>query len=268
MLSRRSWIRIAHACFLLFALQACQGSKPAAEPKEDKLVVFAAASLRDVFTSMGEAFKGTHAGVELVFNFAGTQELRTQVEHGAAVDVFASADQRLMDELVSAGHVQTPVIFTRNEPVIVVAKSAPAIQSINDLPQSHRIVIGTPEVPIGHYTLQILDLASQKLGSDFRTRVESKVVSRELNVRQVLAKVTLGEANAGIVYRTDAQSSKNAVSVITIPSEMNVIADYPIATMTKAVHPKLAREWVAFVLSSAGQAALQSAGFLAPVSGP
>ncbi len=249
-------------------------SEPAAEPlvhvepappAEDQLVVFAATSLRDAFTAMGAEFERAHPGVTLTFNFAGTQELRTQLEQGAAVDVFASADQAHMAALVEASRASAPVVFARNEPVIVAATEfADRLHGIADLPSAERIVIGTPEVPIGRYTLQILDRASATLGADFRTRVEARVVSRELNVRQVLAKVRLGEAQAGVVYRTDAQSAQGQVAVVTIPPELNVIAEYPIAIVTDAAHPTLARAFVDFVQAAGGQAALRSAGFLAP----
>lgn len=247
--------------FLAF-LAGCKPSAPA--PREETLVVFAAASLREAFTALSTDFERTHPGVEVIFNFAGTQELRTQLEHGATVDVFAAADQRHMDELVRASRATNPVTFAHNEPVIVVShESAGAIRSLADLPSAARIVLGTPEVPIGRYSLQILERARATLGSDFRARVEAKVVSRELNVRQVLTKVSLGEAQTAIVYRTDALSAPGRVSVVPIPPEINVTADYPIAVVTSALHPKLARAWVDLVLSPEGQRALASAGFAA-----
>lgn len=250
---------------LIPMLGGCKRSDPTPAAREDSLVVFAATSLRDVFTTMGDDFKRAHPGVDLTFNFAGTQELRTQLEHGAAVDVFGSADQRHMDELVRASRASSPVVFARNEPVLVVAtEAATSIRGLADLPSASRIVIGTPEVPIGRYTLQILDRAAATLGADFRSRVEARVVSRELNVRQVLTKVSLGEAQAGLVYRTDAQSTRNRVTIVTIPPDINVIAEYPIAVVTGAAHPELARAWVEFVLSTDGQRALRGAGFLAP----
>ena len=265
------------ATVLVVGVGGCKRTAAPAAAAEDKLVVFAATSLRDVFTALGADFKRTHPGVELTFNFAGTQELRTQIEHGAAVDVFASADQRHMDELLRATRVKAPVVFARNEPVIVVTKeAAPSVHGLGDLPSLARLVVGTPEVPIGRYTLQILDRASTTLGSDFRARVEAKVVSRELNVRQVLLKVSLGEAQAGIVYRTDTQAvqgkaaaqsnaaTQDKVSVVTIPADLNVIASYPIALVTGTQSPGLARAWVDFVLSSAGQTTLSQAGFLPP----
>ncbi|WP_438008768.1 molybdate ABC transporter substrate-binding protein [Sorangium sp. So ce321] len=256
----------------LVSAGGCQRSEAPPAGREDRLVVFAAASLRDVFTTMGEDFERAHAGVEVTFNFAGTQELRAQLEQGAAVDVFASADQRHMDELVRSGRAVSPAVFARNEPVIVVAReSAGTIRGLADLPAATRIVIGAPEVPIGRYTQEILDRASMSMGADFRARVEARVVSRELNVRQVLAKVRLGEAQAGVAYRTDARAAQAAqaaqaapddVSIVAIPPDINVIAGYPIAVVVGAAHPGLARAWVDLVLSEAGQGALQRAGFL------
>ncbi len=218
---------------------------------DDKLVVFAAASLRDVFTALLQDFKH-----EVIFNFAGTQELRTQLEHGALADVFASADPRHMDALVKAGKVSAPIVFARNALVVVVPKDS-ALAAFEQLPDVQRIVVGAAEVPAGRYTQAVLERA----GEDFRARVEAKVVSRELNVRQVLTKVALGEAEAGIVYRTDVTG---AVKALPIPSELNVVAEYPIAVTTGAPHAALAKAWVELVLSDAGKRRLAEAGFLAP----
>lgn len=279
---RSRWVRAARlfpVSLAVLGVIACRGADPApatspapaqsaapAAATEHELVVFAAASLRDAFTGLGDDFKRSHAGIQLTFNFAGTQELRTQLEQGATVDVFASADQKHMQELVAAGRVTGPVVFARNEPVLVVAKdAAEKIHGLADLPSAERIVIGTPEVPIGRYTLQILDRAAASLGADFRSKVEAKVVSRELNVKQVLAKVRLGEAQAGVVYRTDAKSVAE-VTTLEIPQDVNVIAQYPIAIVKDAPHPGLARAWVELVVSDAGQATLKNAGFLPPAA--
>ena len=129
------------------------------------------------------------------------------------------------------------------------------------LPKATRLVVGTPEVPIGAYTLQILDKVKARYGPDFRARVEAKIVSRELNVRQILNKVSLGEADAGIVYRTDARAAKDAVQVIDIVPDLSVVAEYPIAAALKAPAPDLAKEWVELVTGPSGQAALADFGF-------
>jgi molybdate transport system substrate-binding protein len=243
---------------------------PAASPApaaRDTLVVFAAASLRDAFGSLKTEFAKTHPNLDITFNFAGTQELRAQLEHGASVDVFASADRKNMNELETASRVTKPVVFARNEPVIVVAKErASAVTGLADLPKLDKLVIGVPDVPIGHYTAQILSNANKTLGADFSSKFEKKVASGELDVRQVLAKVTLGEADAGIVYRTDANTAKDKVGIVTIPADVNVIAEYPIAVVAAAPHPAPAGEWLKFLLSPAGQELLGTAGFLAPAA--
>ena len=129
-------------------------------------------------------------------------------------------------------------------------------------PRVTRIVIGAPEVPIGGYTVRILHNAATKLGADFPGRVEAHVVSRELNVRQVLAKVTLGEADAGVVYRSDALTAGDKVRIVAIPTDANVLGAYPIAALKAAPHPELARRWIDLVRSPAGVAALHEAGFV------
>jgi molybdate transport system substrate-binding protein len=268
-ISRRSWLRVfafeLGLASLLLGTACSKKRGESAAPREEKLVILAAASLRDVFTTLGAQFERAHPGVHVMFNFAGSQELRTQLEHGAPADVFASADTSHMDALVTAGRAVKPVIFARNEPVIVVApESARTVRGIYDLPSLERIVVGAEEVPIGRYTSKILDNACRSSGADFRARVEAKVVSRELNARQVLAKVQLGEAEAGFVYRTDANATGKGLGIVAIPPEMNVIAEYPLAVIENAAHPRLARAWVEWLLSPEGLAVLVRAGFIAP----
>ena len=227
-----------------------------------QLTVFAASSLRDAFQDLGRNLEQQHPGTSVSFNFAGSQELRTQVEHGARADVLASADPRTLRALAGAGLSLEPQVFARNEPVIVVPVGNPAgIDALADLPRARRLVVGAPEVPIGEYTVRILEAASRRYGPAFGAAVESRVASRELNVRQVLAKVALGEADAAIVYRTDALVSRGAVEVISIPPELNVVAEYPIAVLRGAPQAGLARAFVELVLSSAGQAVLARHGF-------
>src|SRR3954451_9595981 len=137
-----------------------------------ELDVYAASSLREAFAELGKRFEAQHPGTKVLFNLAGSQELRTQIENGAPADVFASADQKHMQALVAQKLAQGPKVFARNEPVLVVPRGNPAkISGLEDLPKAQRIVIGIPEVPIGAYTLRILDAASKRYGQDFRTRV-------------------------------------------------------------------------------------------------
>jgi molybdate transport system substrate-binding protein len=260
----RAWAR---GVALGGATVAC-GAAPGSNGAGGELVVFAASSLGDAFTVIGEDFERAHAGVDVSFDFAGTQQLRTRLEHGAAADVFASADPQDMVELVAAGRVDAPRRFAENEPVVVVApEAASVVRSLADLAHAERVVIGSEEAPIGRYALQILDRAGAAMGDDFRARVEARVVSREPDVRQVLARVRMGEAQAGIVYRTDAKIAGDEVVVVPIPPEVVVVAEYPIAVVTGTREPELARAFVEHLLAADGRRRLEEAGFRAPSAG-
>ena len=217
---------------------AAPGGPPAAE-----LVIFEAASLKDAFAKLAQKFEADHPGTKVISNAAGSQELRAQLQHGASADVFASADRKHMEALVADGLVHPPAVFACNEPVLVVrAALAATVKTFADLPRVDRLVVGAPDVPIGAYTAQILAKAASRYGGDFAARVEARVVSRELNVRQVLAKVVLGEADAGIVYRSDvAALPAGKVQVVAIPADLNVTAQYPISILKQAPQPALAR---------------------------
>lgn len=262
-------MKVAHQLSFVLGLSVfvgCSTPHPSKSVQMQSLSVFAAASLRGPFTALGEQFRSENPGVVINFNFAGTQELRTQIEHGAKADVFASADLRHMNELAETKQVQSSTVFVHNEPVIVVAKeNAPQVKSLADLPSLERIVVGVPEVPIGRYTLQILERASALYGADFKTRVEAKICSRELNVKQVLAKVTLGEAQAGIVYRSDVVSLLDKVTIVPIDSKLNAICEYPIALVSSSTNPELGQRFISFVFSTDGQARLSKAGFSSPL---
>jgi molybdate transport system substrate-binding protein len=241
---------------------ALAGGAALAEPPRRELVVFEAASLKDVFARLAKRFEADNPGVAVIANAAGSQELRAQIVHGAAADVLASADRNVMDTLVARKLVEAPAVFACNEPVVVVRTGLSELSKLADLPRAERIVVGALDVPIGSYTRQILDKVGAKLGADFVRRVEARIVSHELNVRQVLAKVVLGEADAGIVYRSDALVAGGKVRVVEIPRELNVTAEYPIATLHAAPNAELARRFVALVRSPDGVAALREAGFV------
>jgi molybdate transport system substrate-binding protein len=227
-----------------------------------EVVVFAAASLREVFEMMGPAFEKRHPNVKVRFNFAGSQDLRVQIDQGAKVDVFASADGKHMNLLAAKDMVVEPVVFARNRPVVVVPKNNPArLRSFADLPKAKHLVVGATEVPIGAYTDTILRAAEKVYGKAFHEQVLARIRSRELNVRQVLTKVVLGEADAGIVYKTDALTVPDKVQIIEIPAPINIVAEYPIAVLKAAPEPELARAFVKLVLSKEGQETLASAGF-------
>jgi len=224
-----------------------------ARAADREVVVFAAASLREAFAEIGQRFERDHPGVKVVFNLAGSQELRTQIENGARADLFASADLKHMKALQDGKLAGPSRVFARNQPVLVVPKGNPAgLHDFKDLPKARHIVLGVPEVPIGAYSLRILDAASKQYGADFRAKVESKVASREMG---------LGEADAAIVYRTDFAAAGQKVEMIPIPEAINVEAEYPIAAVTHAKEPALAKEFVELTLSPAGQEVLSRFGF-------
>lgn len=262
MTTRRAWLGLGSVAVL--GLLLVGRLVPAfAEPPPTRLTVFAAASLQDVFRGLEPAFEAAHPGVDVVFSFAGSQELRMQIEHGAPADVFASADEALFAPLQAANLVEAPVTFATNRLVLVASAARKAtLTRFEALPTATRIVLGAPEVPVGRYAGQALE----RMGGDFRARVEARVVSRELNVRQVLAKVRMGEADAGIVYATDARSAGDAVGVVPVPDAAQVLARYGVAVAyTKPASARdAARAWVALLTGPEGQAALTAAGFGAP----
>ena len=258
-MNRRAFVRVS----LIVASVGTQVFSTQARAAEAQdLTVFAAASLREVFQSIALTFEKQHPNLKVRFNFAGSQDLRVQIEQGAKVDVFASADWKHMKSLATQGLVAEPRVFARNLPVVVVPKNNPAkVATFADLAKVTHLVVGAPEVPIGAYTENIFAAAEKLNGKAFADKVRANVRSRELNVRQVLTKVALGEGDAGIVYKTDALTMPDKVQVIEIPSAINVVAEYPIAALKAAPHAELAREFVKLVLSKEGEKVLTAAGF-------
>jgi molybdate transport system substrate-binding protein len=250
----------------LLCLSACASNAPqpaSTSPASQRaLTVFAAASLTESFDEMANAFEASHPGVEVMLNFAGSNTLRAQIEAGAQADVFASANTKEMDALVANGLVRdAPKIFLTNRLVVIVPANNPAeLSAFDNLAQPGlKLVLAAEEVPVGRYARLMLDNA----GQDFKTHILANVVSNETTVKQVLAKVQLGEADAGIVYTSDAVAAPE-LPVIEIPTELNVLAEYPIVVLKNAPNSELADEFVAFVLSPEGQAILQSWRFTNP----
>jgi molybdate transport system substrate-binding protein len=258
---------IALAVVVVMGTSGRAPAEPKAAPPRE-LVVFAAASLRESFEALARAFEARHANLRVRFNLAGSQELRFQLQQGAKADVFASADLASATALAQQGLVDGPRIFARNLPVVIVPRGNPGgLKSFADLTRARRLVIGAPEVPIGRYTVAIFDRSAPIYGNAFTRTLEQHVASRELNVRQVLAKVALGEADAGIVYRTDAAAAHGSVEAIEIPAAINVVAEYALAlvkaTGQTAPAQSVASDWCDFVQSADGQAVLGQYGFRA-----
>jgi molybdate transport system substrate-binding protein len=263
------------ALLLSIFLTACGASTipttvpPAVTPKPESrtLTVFAAASLTDAFTEIGAAFDAAHPGITTTFNFAGSQALRTQIEEGAPVDVFASASGKEMDTLVTGAFVAADVaqVFLANKLIVILPADNPAaLEKLEDLANPGiKIVLAAEEVPVGKYARQVLDLMDASFGAGLKDKVLANVVSNEDNVKQVIAKVQLGEADAGIVYVSDVVAAPELKS-IEIPNGLNVIASYPIAPLAESANAELAAQFVEYVLSEEGQGILAKWGF-APV---
>jgi molybdate transport system substrate-binding protein len=213
------------------------------------LTVYAAASLTDVFPKIDAAER---------YSFGGSNTLATQIQNGAPADVFASANTALPAQLYAKGLVEQPVSFTRNALVIVVPKSNPAgIHTVYDLTRPGvKIDVADGAVPVGSYTLQILK------NMNLSAKVLKNVVSQETDVREVLAKVALGQADAGFVYSTDARTVPGKVTVIRMPAWAQPKVTYALAVVTRSPNQAAARAFVARVLSKAGQAKLVQYGFL------
>jgi len=219
------------------------------------ITVFAASSLSAAYTTIGTDFEKTHPGVRVTFSFGGSSTLVAQIEQGAMGDVFASADQPNMQKLVDAGlTAETPRVFARNRLEIVVAAGNPKhISSLADLSHSGLVVVlCAPAVPCGRYAAQALQKA----------KVTVKPASQEADVKAVLSKVALGEADGGIVYATDVKAA-TGVQGVPIPAALNVVADYPITVLKDSPKAALARAFVDDVLAD-GQRTLARYGFTSP----
>jgi molybdate transport system substrate-binding protein len=233
---------------------ACGGSS-GPPPPSGSITVFAAASLTDSFKALGDAYQKANAATAVKFNFAGSPTLVTQIEQGAPADVFASADTANMDKLRTDGFTDgaSPSVFAHNKLEIVVAPGNPKhISSLADLAKPGVIYISAgPTVPAGKY-------ASQALGS---AGVKVTPKSLETDVKSVVSKIELGEADAGIVYATDVKAARSKVTGVEIPDQQNVVATYPISAVKGTPNARLAQYFIGFVLSPDGQAILASYGF-------
>jgi molybdate transport system substrate-binding protein len=250
---------------LLISLAACgsddkkdsgsesTGSTASSAAKAD-LTVLAASSLTDVFKTAGAAYEKENPGVTVTFSFAGSQELAAQVKQGAPADALVTADTKTMDGVKS--DTGTPTVIAKNRLVIAVGEGNPEkVATLKDLADTKlKVVLAAPEVPVGKYSKKVLD--AQK--------ITVKPVSQEPNVRAVLSKVELGEADAGIVYKTDAATATGKVDALTIPDAQNAVASYPAATLKTSKSAGAAAAFVKWLSTPEAQKILQDAGFQQP----
>jgi molybdate transport system substrate-binding protein len=257
------------ATSMVLLILACAGIAAPGQPFTATpplpITVMAAASLSEPFQELGRRFEAQHPGVRVEFNFAGSQQLAQQLAQGAAADVFASADQDQIDTAIQAGRVAdgSARIFAHNRLAVIYPASNPV--GLHELPDLARpglkLVLVAPEVPAGRYSLQMLEKASldPAFSPSFKQEVLKNVVSYESNVKAVLAKVALGEADAGIVYASDGNEE---VKQLPIRESLNVTTSYLIAALQDSPQPGLAQAFVDLVLSPEGQQILVKYGFI------
>ena len=238
-----------------------------ASPKT--LTVFAAASLTESLTQVGKQFEAATPNVKVTFNFAGSQQLRAQLEQGARADVFATANTKEMTASIHASLVAsgTQRAFVTNRLAVILPKGNPGkLTALADLARPGLyLVVADPSVPVGQYALDMLGKLSQdaSFGPTFQDAVLANVVSRENNVKSVVAKVRLGEADAGVVYTTDiTPDAARELTTLNVPDKFNVIATYSIAPLKNAAEPKLASQFIGWVLSPKGQQVFAHYGFI------
>lgn len=232
------------------------------------LTVFAPSSLTDAFKELALAFQKSNPDVEIVFNFGASSTLATQIVEGAPADVFASANAKQMQVVADASLLDGEAqVFAHNRLILITPADNPAeIEGLSDLTKPGlKLVLAAPKVPVRDYTDAMLEklAKSPDFGPDYREAVLKNVVSEEDNVRQVAAKVALGEADAGVVYASDVTPDiREKVQPFAIPDEVNTLASYPIAALSTSKALELARAFIEFTLSDAGQDILSKWGFI------
>lgn len=260
-------------CFLHFCmiavLTACGvlSTNVSGDPIQDDLTIFVAASLTDAFEDIGQQFESNSTRSDVVLNIAGSSQLSQQIIRGAPADVFASANHPQMEVVVDAGVIdrQQVELFAYNELIVVYPRTNPAqLSALIDLARPGvKLVVAAEAVPVGGYTQSFLATASRDpaFPSSYQTNVLENVVSFEQNVRAVLNKVMLGEADAGIVYRSDVATSmdEDLIAVLEIPEHLNVQAAYYIAPIQNT---SISHQFIDMILSPAGQEILESYGFV------
>jgi len=248
----RFWLRlgsgVAATCCLVATLTACSDDSKSTS----KLTIFAASSLTESFGQLEKAYEKEHPDVDVVISYGSSTELADQVAQGAPADVIATADANSISNVDDAGLLEAaPEQFTSNTLSIVTPADNPAgVTGVDDLNKVD-FVACDPAAPCGAAAKEFLSKAG----------ITTDPVSLEADVKSVLSKVTLGEADAGIVYVTDTITARDKVAAVDIPAELNVVNPYFLAAVKDSAEPELAADWIALVISQAGQDVLADAGF-------
>ncbi len=251
---KRVLLLVLAAVLSLSLISGCGSSQ---DKQDNKIMVFAAASLKKSFTEIGERFKTHNPGASVEFSFAGSSDLVTQLTQGASADVFASADTKNMEKATQGGLVAgVPVNFASNTLTIVVTPGNPKnITSFQDLVRpGQSVVVCAPQVPCGSATQEV----------EQATGVTLAPVSEESQVTDVLNKVVTGQADAGLVYVTDALAAGDTVTAVPFAESAGAVNTYPIAVLKGSKNAELARKFVDLVTGEAGQKILTAAGFTKP----
>jgi molybdate transport system substrate-binding protein len=242
-------------------LAACSSSENSSDSSSSNgingtIQVFAAASLTEVFTDLGKQFEKDHPGTKVVFQFAASSALTTNINEGDKADVFASAAPSNMQAVVDASNASDPKTFAKNEMEIAVPPDNPGnVNSLDDLAKSGvTVALCQPQVPCGKTAQQVFSNA----------KITVKPVTEQPDVKSTLLQVENGAVDAGVVYVTDVKSAGTKVKGVEIPADVNASTDYPIAVVTASTNKPTAQAWIGFVLSSTGESALSAAGFLSP----
>src|SRR6516162_9096105 len=231
-------------------------STSSSAPATGTITVFAASSLTEAFTKIGQQFEAAHKGDTVKFSFGPSSGLEAQITSGAPADVFASASTKTMQDVVSAGDASNPQNFAKNIMEVAVPPSNPAkVTSVNELAKkSVKVALCQPQVPCGEVAAEVF----KNVG------ITVKPVTLQPDVKSVLTQVELGNVDAGVVYVTDVKAADSKVKGVTIPAGQNASTLYPIATISSSKEMSIAQAFVAYVLSPTGQAVLSAAGFEQP----
>ncbi len=226
------------------------------------LRVLAASSLKDAFPKVADAFSKANGGAKVTFEFAGSDELATQLEEGAKADVYAAASPKYPKQLETDGKIAKPVPFATNTLVLAVPAGSARVTDLKSLATPGvKLVVGAAGVPIGDYTRKVLASLDASQGAGWSAAVLKNVVSEEQSVKSIVAKLESGDADAGFVYTTDTRAAGPALSAISIPTDAQPTVTYPIAVVSSSTAKDLAQQWIDFVLGSEGQKILADAGF-------